>query len=129
GHVQNTKKIGGAVFRLQNQLLDQNEAGFIKYGWDWFQQEDYKLIVTRLGCAPFKVGRQREIDAEAFAIPVIVNYYRGKPPATVRQAIQKYHEAYPLSFAVADTQRRFASDLDARLPKTSFPERVWKRVR
>src|SRR5262249_59468377 len=53
---------------------------------------------------------------------------RGKPPAAVRQAIQKYHEAYPLSFAVADTQRRAASDLDAELPKVSFAEWFGKVV-
>jgi len=78
--------------------------------------------VAELGCAPFEVGRQREISAEALAIPVIQDYYRRKPPATVRQAIQRYREAYPLSFAVSDTQRIFASDLDAELPKVAFAD-------
>jgi TonB family protein len=122
GHVENTRRIGGAVYQLQSQLLDQNEAGYIRHGWDWFKRQEYQRIVTELGCAPFEIGRQRENGAEAFAIPVIVDYFAGKPPAMVRQAIRSYKETYPLSVAVADTQRTFASDLDAELPRTSFAD-------
>jgi TonB family protein len=128
GHVENTRRIGGAVYQLQSQLLDQNEAGFITHGWDWFKRPEYQRIVTELGCAPFEIGRQRENGAEAFAIPVIVDYYQGKPPAPVRQAIRSYREEYPLSLAITDTQRTLASALDAELPRLSFAEWFGKVV-
>jgi TonB family protein len=128
GHVENTRRIGGAVYQLQSQLLDQNEAGFVMHGWDWFKRPEYQRIVTELGCAPFEIGRQRENGAEAFAIPVIVDYYQGKPPATVQQAIRSYREEYPLSLAVTDTQRTLASALDAELPRLSFAEWFGKVV-
>jgi TonB family protein len=120
GHIHHVRRLGGKVFQRQNELLDENEAGFFKYGTEWFQQPYYKEIVTKLGCAPANVGRQREIEAEAFVIPVIVDYFAGKPPLTVRQAIQNYRTEYPLALAITDTQRTLASDLDAQLPKLSF---------
>ncbi len=122
GHVHHARMLGGAAFRRQDQLLSEHEAGFFTHGWDWFKRPEYHRIVDELGAKPFEVARQREIAADAFAIPVIVDYYQGKPPATVRQAIRSYKETYPLSVAVADTQRTFASDLDVELPKVSFAD-------
>jgi TonB family protein len=81
---------------------------------------EYQRIVTELGAAPFDVMRQREIVADAFAVPVIQDYFGRTVPAPLQQAIRSYREAYPLSLAVADTQRTFASDLDAELPKVPF---------
>jgi TonB family protein len=122
GHIHHTRRLGGKVFQRQNALLNENESGFLKYGTAWFQQSGYKEIVTKLGCAPANIGRQREIEAEAFVIPVIVDYFSGKPPLAVRQAIQNYRAEYPLALAVTDTQRKLASDLDAQLPKLAFGE-------
>jgi TonB family protein len=122
GHIHHIRRIGGKVFQRQNELLDENEAGFFKYGTEWFQQSYYREIVTKLGCLPSNVGHQREIEAEAFVIPVIVDYFAGKPPLVVRQAIQNYRAEYPLALAINDTQRTLASNLDAQLPRLSFAE-------
>jgi protein TonB len=128
GHVHLMRALGGKAFQRQSDLLDQNEAGWFKYRWEWFKQPEYQRIVTRLGLPPFKVGRQREIEAEASAIPVLLDYFGGKPPAAVRQAIRSYREDYPLSLAVSDTQRTLASVLDAELPRLSFAEWFGKVV-
>jgi hypothetical protein len=122
GHVDHARRLGGADFRRQRQLLNEHEDGFFTYGWAWFQRPEYQRIVTELGAKPFEVGLQREIGAEAFAIPVIADYYQGKPPVTIRQAIRSYREEHPLSLAITDTQRTLASALDAELPKVSFAE-------
>jgi hypothetical protein len=121
GHVE-LARMGGVAFQRQNQLLREHNAGYANFGFDWFKRPEYRRLVAELGIAPLELRRQREVGAEIFAIPVIQDYFGGKTPATVRQAIQRYREAYPLSFAVAETQRRFASDLDAELPKVSFAD-------
>jgi TonB family protein len=121
GHVE-FARMGGVAFQRQNQLLREHNAGYANFGFDWFKRPEYRRLVAELGVAPLELRRQREVGADAFAIPVIQDYFGGKMPATVRQAIQRYREAYPLSFTVAETQRRFASDLDAELPKVSFAD-------
>lgn len=123
GHVDHARRIGGALYQRENQLLSRNEAGFRQYGWDWFKRPEYRELVAELGAAPFDVMRRREIGAEATAIPVIQDYYLGvKLPKPVQQAIRNYKETYPLSVAVADTQRIFAAELDPELPKVSFAD-------
>ncbi len=121
GHVE-FARMGGVAFQRQNQLLREHNAGYANFGFDWFKRPEYRRLVAELGVAPLELSRQREVGADAFAIPVIQDYFGGKMPGTVRQAIQRYREAYPLSFAVAETQRRFASDLDAELPRVSFAD-------
>jgi hypothetical protein len=79
--------------------------GFFTYGLDWVHRPEYQRIVAKLGRSPSAVRRQREIDAEAFAVPVIIDYFGGKLPVTVRQAIRSYREEYPLLIVAADTQR------------------------
>jgi len=126
GHVE-FARMGGVAFQRQNQLLREHNAGYANFGFDWFKRPEYRRLVAELGIAPLELSRQREVGADAFAIAVIQDYFGGKMPATVRHAIQRYREAFPLSFAVAETQRRFASDLDAELPKVSF-EAWFERV-
>jgi TonB family protein len=114
--------MGGAAFQWQARLLREHNAGYTQYGLGWFRRPEYRRLVAELGVAPLEIMRQREVGADAFTIPVIQDYFGGKIPLKVRQAIQRYREAFPLSFAVADTQRRFASHLDAELPKVSFAD-------
>jgi len=121
GHVE-FARMGGVAFQRQNQLLREHNAGYANFGFDWFKRAEYRRLVAELGVAPLELRRQREVGADAFVIPLIQDHFGGKMPATVRQAIQRYREAYPLSFAVAETQRRFASDLDAELPRVSFAD-------
>jgi TonB family protein len=59
---------------------------------------------------------------------VLLDYFGGKPPAAVRQAIRSYREEYPLSLTVSDTQRTLASALDAELPRVPFAEWFGKVV-
>jgi len=127
GHVE-FARMGGVAFQRQNQLLREHNAGYANFGFDWFKRPEYRRLVAELGVAPLELRRQREVGADAFAIPVIQDYFGGKMPATVRQRIQSYREAYPLSFAVADTQRILASALDAELPRLSFAEWFGKVV-
>jgi TonB family protein len=128
GHVEHARRIGGDAFLRQERLLIENKAGFIKYGWDWFERIEYRRIVAELGAAPFDVVRQREIGAEASAVPVILDYFRGKMPATVQQAIRSYREENPLSLAPDDMKRAPVSALDAELPRLSFSEWFGKVV-
>lgn len=122
GHVGHARRIGGAAFQRQNRLLSEHETGYTRYGRGWFERPEYQRLVAELGATPFEVRRQRELAAEAAAIPVIVDYFAGKPPVTVGQAIRSYREKYPLALAVTDTQRTLASDLDAQLPKLPFAD-------
>lgn len=129
GHIDHARRIGGAIYQKQNQLLDRNEAGYLQYGRSWFKQSEYREIVAELGITPAEVKRKREVEAEAAAIPVIQDYYLGvRLPKAVQQAIRSYRETYPLSAAVDDIQRISASDLDSQLPRLSFAEWFGKVV-
>jgi hypothetical protein len=68
GHVEHARRIGGLLFQRQEELLDQNEAGYLKYGRSWFNRAEYQLIVSQLGASPVDIMRQREFIAEATAI-------------------------------------------------------------
>jgi len=90
GHVELARIIGGEVYQRQNMLLRKSEAGFKRYGWDWFDMREYKGIVADLGATPFDVVRGREVRAEAVVIPVLQEYFGKKMPANVREAIESY---------------------------------------